>query len=221
MGKKSKGNDNKSKRSENTEEFPSVMVDETASKKTDPDFHSEEVVNENQIEELKIEVTELKEEILRKQADYENFRKRMNRDKEDAIRFANTSLLLDLTTVIDDFSRAIMSAKDSNNSSSLQDGVELIEKQLLGMLERKWGLSRFNSVGELFDPMRHEVLSTEESEDCNESVVLEDYQQGFILHQRVVRPARVRIRKPVNDLDNGSTDVLGENKSSGDQGKGD
>ena len=142
------------------------------------------------------QVAELQDELLRRQADYENFRKRMNRDKEEAIKFANSALLMDLTAVIDDFERALQSSHDSDDVTALRSGLELIEKQFTGMLERKWGLSRFSSAGEPFDPERHEALAQEPSTDHDVATVVEDYQKGFLLHGRVVRAARVRVATP-------------------------
>ena len=148
------------------------------------------------IAELEAENSELKDQYLRKQAEFENFRKRMNRDKEDGIAFANKQLLLDLVTIIDDFERAILSAEESRDFDSFYHGVALIEKQFTGMLERKWGLKRLDSVGEPFDPQKHEALTTEEVADHEESTVLEDYQKGYLLHDKVLRSAKVKVSVP-------------------------
>lgn len=150
----------------------------------------------DRIAELEAENSELKDQYLRKQAEFENFRKRLNRDKEDGIAFANKQLLLDLVTIIDDFERAILSAEESRDFDSFHNGVALIEKQFTGMLERKWGLKRFDSVGEPFDPQKHEALTTEEVADHEESTVLEDYQKGYLLHDKVLRSAKVKVSVP-------------------------
>ena len=136
----------------------------------------------------------------------ENFRKRINRDKEEAIKFANTGLLLDLTAVLDDFQRAISAAGQSEDFPTLHSGIELIEKQLLNTLQRKWGLTRFDSAGHPFDPERHEALATEPSTEHTEATVIEDYQKGYTLHGRVIRAARVRVATPLERAagDNGS-----------------
>ena len=150
-----------------------------------------------QIDQLQDRLVTLEDELLRKQADFENFRKRINRDKEEAIKFANTSLLLDLTAVLDDFQRAISAAGQSEDFANLHSGIELIEKQLLNTLQRKWGLTRFDSAGQPFDPERHEALATEPSAEHTEATVIEDYQKGYSLHGRVVRAARVRVATPL------------------------
>ncbi len=158
------------------------------------------------IEELEEENRTLKDQLLRKQADFENFRKRMFREKEDAIKYANSKLLLDLTGIIDDFERAIQSAENSKDFNSFFEGVSMIEKRMTSMLEKRWGLKRFSSIGETFDPERHEAIAMEESDKYDKSVVLEDYQKGYMLHDRLLRPARVKVSKPVAVLENSEGD---------------
>ena len=103
--------------------------------------------------------------------------------------------------------RAISSAEKGRDFATLHSGIELIEKQLLGTLERKWGLNRFDSAGTPFDPERHEALATEPSPEYSEATVLEDYQKGYTLHGRVIRAARVRVATPLNDTPGtGATD---------------
>ena len=159
------------------------------------------------INELEEENSSLKDQYLRKQADFENFRKRMLRDKEDAIKYANTSLLSDIITIIDDFERAIKAGADAQDVESFRTGIELIEKQFVGMLERKYGLTRFDSEGEEFDPEKHEAITTEPSSEYEDQVVLEDYQKGYMLHDRVLRHAKVKVSVPA---DSGAEAAKGE-----------
>ena len=150
-----------------------------------------------QLVEAKKEIEELKNQYLRKQADFENFRKRMIREKEDSIKFANTTLLNDIISVIDDFERALQSSEDSNDFKAFHSGIELIEKQMINMLETNWGLKRFDSAGEPFDPEKHEALMMEESADVETQTVVEDFMKGYLLHDRVIRHAKVKVAKPV------------------------
>ena len=172
---------------------------ETESSVAHTDAVTELVNLQERIAELEAENSELKDQFLRKQADFENYRKRAIREREEAVRYANQQLLLDLASVIDDFERAIKSAQDSEDFTAFHDGVVLIEKQLTGMLERKWGLSRFDSEGEEFDPQKHEAVSTEPREEHDQSIVLEDYQKGYLLHDRVIRSAKVKVSMPTAD----------------------
>lgn len=155
-----------------------------------------EMTPEQKVEALQQELSDIRDQYLRKQADFENFRKRMFREKEDAIKFANSSLILDLIPIIDDFERAIKSGEGSKDFTSFHQGIELIEKQFIGMLERKWGLKRFSSGGEDFDPEKHQALLMEESEEVDKPTVIEDYQKGYMLHDRVLRHAKVKVHMP-------------------------
>ncbi len=151
---------------------------------------------EERVKTLSAEVADLKDKLLRKQADFENFRKRMLREREDAARYANAALLGDLIGLIDDFERAIHSGEESKDFSSFLQGITMIEKQLVEMLESRWGLKRFVSVGETFDPNRHEAVQRVEGPASSKPTVVEDYQKGYYLHERVLRPARVKVMVP-------------------------
>lgn len=153
------------------------------------------LVKEN--EQLNHELSELKDQYLRKQADFDNFRKRLVRDKEESIQFANKKILEDLVPVIDDFERAIKSSEDSKDFQLLHDGIQLIEKQLVSMLEKKWGLIRFDSLDQEFDPQKHEAVSAEPREGDDGQKVIEEYQKGFLLNDRVLRTAKVKVSMPV------------------------
>jgi molecular chaperone GrpE len=157
---------------------------------------ADETVGADPIVELQNEIAELQDQLLRKQADFDNFRKRMIRDREEAVQFANQQLLLDLTSIIDDFERAVTSVDETTELEAFKNGVALIEKQLIGMLERKWGLMRFDSLGQEFDPQRHEAVTTEPRDDHETSMVLEDYQKGYLLNDRVLRSAKVKVSMP-------------------------
>ncbi|WP_455381660.1 nucleotide exchange factor GrpE [Salinispira pacifica] len=148
------------------------------------------------VAELETENSTLKDQYLRKSAEFENFRKRMQREKEESIAFGNKQLLLDIVPIIDDFERAIRSAEDSKDFDAFHDGVVLIERQFTSMLERKWGLKRFESIGEEFDPSKHEAVTTEEKPEHDSSIVLEDYQKGYLLHDKVLRSAKVKVSLP-------------------------
>ncbi|MDR2097174.1 MAG: nucleotide exchange factor GrpE [Spirochaetaceae bacterium] len=155
---------------------------------------------QNKIEELERKLADLNDQYLRKAADFENFRKRIVKEKQDAVEFANQSLLLDLIAILDDFERAISSADSSAKTGAdfdaFRDGIIMIEKRLLGQLENKWGLKRFESAGMPFDPTRHEALFMEKSAEVSEPVVQEDFAKGYALKDRVVRAAKVKVLMP-------------------------
>lgn len=151
---------------------------------------------------LSIQLADVHDQLLRKTADFDNYRKRMNQEKQKAIEYANESLLLDIIPVMDDFERAIQSAEASEEliglpaGKAMLDGITMIEKQLVSKLENKWGLKRFNSAGEAFDPNRHEAMLMEKSPDIDEPVVQEDFIKGYMLKDRVIRAAKVKVLMP-------------------------
>ncbi|MDR0719898.1 MAG: nucleotide exchange factor GrpE [Treponema sp.] len=149
---------------------------------------------------LESKLAEANDQYLRKAADFENYRKRMIREKQDAVDYANQSLLLDLIQVMDDFERAIKAAETLSQSSpefkNFYEGVSMIEKRLSSQLENKWGLKRFESAGQPFDPNRHEAMMMDKSAGIKEPVVQEEYYKGYTLKERVVRPAKVKVLMP-------------------------
>jgi molecular chaperone GrpE len=145
---------------------------------------------------LAAQLAETRDQLLRRAADFENFRKRVNHEKQMAIEYANQSLLLDIIPIIDDFERALQAAEGSRDFATFLEGVTMIEKRLTSQLESKWGLKRFNSAGEPFDPNRHEALMVEKSPDVSEAIVQEDLIRGYSLKDRVIRAAKVKVLMP-------------------------
>lgn len=175
-----------------------LKAEEKAAEKPAEPVDEAKVLKE-QIQKLEAEKAEMKDQFLRKAADFDNFRKRLIRDKEDAVSFANTSLLTDLIDVLDDFERAEEAAKKSKDFDTLANGVDLIEKRLMGLLEKKWGLTKYVPVNEAFDPEKHEALMMTESPDVKEPTVAEVFQNGYILHGRVIRHAKVKVSMPAKN----------------------
>ena len=157
---------------------------------------------EDKLEELsqKIQALEednaaLKDQMLRQRAEIENYRKRLIREKEDAVNFANTSLISDLLQFIDNLDRAIAAGKDAD-VKALCEGVELIRDQLLGTLEKNWGLEKIDPAGQEFNPDEHEACMAVEDPEVETETVRQTLQTGYKLHSRVIRPAKVQIAKP-------------------------
>jgi molecular chaperone GrpE len=159
---------------------------------------------EAQLADSAAQLADARDQMLRKAADFENFRKRMNREKQDAIDFANQSLLSDLIPILDDFDRALQSAHSgaggsaasSKDFESLYEGVGMIAKRLSAALDSKWGLKGYVSAGEVFDPNRHEALMMEKSSAVDEQIVQMDLVKGYTLKDRVIRSAKVKVLVP-------------------------
>jgi molecular chaperone GrpE len=161
---------------------------------------------EERIAELEIKCAELQDQYLRKAADFDNYRKRMIKEKQDAIDYANSSLLVDLVQVLDDFDRALQSMSataianaDGGHAAALTDGITMIRKQLGGMLESKYGLMYYPSKGTAFDPMIHEAIGSVPSPEVKEPTVADEFVKGYKLKDRVIRVAKVMVQMPVEN----------------------
>lgn len=151
---------------------------------------------QNQIATLKKEAQEASDQLLRRTAELDNFRKRLIRDKEDSIKYANQQILSDLIQIIDNFERAIVSGKEAKDFESFVDGVEMIHSQILSTLDTKYGLKQMESLHQEFDPALHEAIAMVENQEHKEKqIVLEEYQKGYMLSDRVLRPAKVVVSK--------------------------
>jgi molecular chaperone GrpE len=132
---------------------------------------------------------------LRERAELENFRKRMQREKDDLVRFANENLLRELLPVVDNLARAIEHArKDTDNLEGLLEGVNMTLSQCQKILD-KFGVSPVTAVGEPFNPAFHEAMGQLESADYPANTVLQEMQKGYTLNDRLLRPALVLVSK--------------------------
>ena len=137
------------------------------------------------------------ERLLRTTADFENFKKRANRDRDDAIKYANESLIKKLVTVLDNFDMALAAGQNQAGApQSFQAGVAMINQQLRNALVES-GLEEVDATGKVFDPNWHEAVSQQESADVPEGQVLQQLRKGYKLRDRLIRPATVIVaRKP-------------------------
>ena len=157
---------------------------------------SREEILEAKVAELEAANAELKDQMLRRQAELENFRKRLIRDKEEAVQYANESLIRDILGFLDNMDRALVAAKNGGDVNALVEGFEMTQNQLLSTLDKNWGLKAIESVGQEFDPSLHEACMMAIDESLDKETVLEEFQKGYTLHGRVVRPSKVKIGKP-------------------------
>ena len=157
---------------------------------------SREEILEAKVAELEAANAELKDQMLRRQAELENYRKRLIRDKEEAVQYANESLIRDILGFLDNMDRALAAAKNGGDINALIEGFEMTQNQLLSTLDKNWGLKGIDSVGQEFDPSLHEACMMAIDESLDKETVLEEFQKGYTLHGRVVRPSKVKIGKP-------------------------
>jgi len=148
-----------------------------------------------QLENLEKEKADLSDRLLRTVAEFDNYRKRVSREKEDLIKFGNEKFALDLLPVVDNFERSLEQARNAREIEPVIEGIEMILKQFTTTLE-KFHIKPFASIGEPFDPEKHEAMAQQEHEEYDENTVIEEYQKGYFLKERLLRPARVIVSKP-------------------------
>ncbi len=144
------------------------------------------------------QINELKDKLIRNQADTENYKKRLLKDKEDAVKYANTALVKDLLGPLDDFSRALEAAKNSDNVEAIREGVSMIEDRIYTLLKTNWGLEVIEEANVPFNPNEHEACMMEVSDDAKEETVQLVLQKGYKVNGRVVRSAKVKVLKPAD-----------------------
>ena len=157
--------------------------------------------NIRELQALAAKSDEYRDQLLRTAADLDNYKKRAAREKQEAIKFANESLLAKLIPVLDNFDMALAAVSTaqsetapSANTDSLQQGVSMIQQQLRQALADA-GLEEINATGQPFDPNYHEAVSQQESPDVPEGHVLQQLRKGFKLRERLLRPATVIVAK--------------------------
>ena len=155
---------------------------------------SRAVTPEETISRLQAEISAQKDQTLRDRADLENTRKRLQREKEDAVRYANTRLLETLLPILDNFELGMMEAKRTSEGSAVLIGMSMVQKQLESFLTDN-GLQSIEATGQKFDPNLHEALGEEPSGEVPEGQVIRVQRKGYKLRDRLIRPASVFVSK--------------------------
>jgi molecular chaperone GrpE len=145
-----------------------------------------------ELDELRAQLAEKQDQLLRALAEADNVRRRAQRDREDYVRYANESLMRDLIPALDNLDRALAAARAEGGPSALREGVELIQRELLKVLERA-GVTRYSALGAPFDPTRHEAVARVVHPAAAPNTVVDEMLPGYLLHNRVLRAALVSV----------------------------
>ncbi|MBU0467793.1 MAG: nucleotide exchange factor GrpE [Candidatus Omnitrophica bacterium] len=152
-------------------------------------------VKESEYKRLENEIAEYKDKHLRLYAEFENVRKRMERDKMEFAKYANVGLIAEFLEILDNLERTIAAAKAKHQDyDAFEKGVEMVMKQIYEMLKKN-GVKPIDAKGKAFDPHCHEALLQEETDEVDEGIVLEEFQKGYSLQDRIVRTAKVKLSK--------------------------
>lgn len=162
----------------------------------------EEEINEmeklqNEINQLKEEVNQWKDKFLRKMAEFDNYKKRVEQDQIQLIKFANEKLIKDLLPVIDDFERTLTFSKDELKNNSILQGVEMVYNKLMKILS-DYGLKKIDALNQPFDFNYHEALLQVPKDGVEPLTVIEEVEKGYILNDKVIRHSKVIVSSEMN-----------------------
>jgi molecular chaperone GrpE len=148
---------------------------------------------QTQVDLLAREKAALYDQLLRRAAEFENYRRRVERERTDAYQRARVEVLLEFLPVVDNFERALSSLEDSGgDAEALRQGVELIHKQFKDALT-KFGLEPVDAIGQTFDPHLHEAVTIEATDKHKENTVIEEFQRGYKIGDKLLRPSKVKV----------------------------
>ena len=177
-----------------------VSIDENGTEEEDDLVELDPVkILEKDLLDVKNELTEQKDKFVRLQAETDNFRKRLSREKEEFSQYANERLFKELLPIFDNFERAL--EDPSSDIKSFKEGLEMILKQFSSFLEKE-KVEPIEAIGKKFNPMIHEVLTSEESSENEENTIISQFVKGYTINNRVIRPSQVVIsKKPSVELE--------------------
>lgn len=174
------------------------IIEEEASAEQERAASKEETVPASELKACRDELAQMKDQFLRARADMENYRRRMQRDKEEMAKFANEKILKEILPVVDNLDRAIAHAREhedkDSRDSSLLDGVEMTQRQLHKVLE-KYNVVPIDALEKPFDSASHEAMGQMERDDYPPNTVVEEMQKGYTLNERLLRPSMVMVSK--------------------------
>ena len=169
---------------------------ENAAEQSEEVEEKKEETPEEKIAALEKENAELKDQLLRRAADFDNYRKRMIKEKQETYDYANAALLSDLLDSLDNFDRTIDAAKDAKDVKSIADGIKMINNSLVKMLEDKYGLVGYGKEDDEFNPDEHEAIGRMEDEKAKKETLAQVYLKGYKLKDKVIRHAKVMVKVP-------------------------
>jgi len=197
MGKRIDIQDDTELEAAEAEDLPEVKNEKDSQPQTGDAQAPKEDELANQLSAAKQEAQEHYDRLLRVSADYENYKKRTSREMKDLVKYANERLIKEVLTIVENLERAIASAPDDD---PLAQGVNLTLNETLKILDRHH-VAPIKSLGEPFDPNFHQAMMQEEVDDQPPNTVVKELQKGYMIHDRLLRPALVAVSKAKNNAD--------------------
>jgi molecular chaperone GrpE len=162
---------------------------------------------EDELETAKNDAKESYDRFIRLSAEFENYKKRLSRERDEFRKFANEALIKEILSVVDNLERAIESAENESENNCVVEGVDMTHKEILKVLE-KFNAKPIKAFGEPFDPNFHQAVMNEETDEYKENTVIRELQKGYLLHDRLLRPAMVVVSTA--KMKNGGDDSVNE-----------
>jgi len=181
---------------ENEEQVAPAAAEETPTAAA-PEVDEKESLRQA-LEKAQAEAKDYLDQLLRSRADYANYKRRVEQEKQELIRYGNANLIAQLLPVLDDFERAFLTAPSGLDKLTWVEGIALVHRKLQLILEKE-GLKPIQANGQKFNPMEHEAIAYEERTDVEDGIILAEVQKGYKLGDRVLRPTLVRVAKQVNE----------------------
>lgn len=163
--------------------------------------NQEELLQEKELEELKKKASERDEyhdKWLKVHAEYENTRRRLEKEKTDHIKFANEDIISRLFPIMDNFDMAFAAMEKAEDKAAVMEGIKLVQKEFHRVLEQN-GVERIETKGAKFDPNLHEAVNAVETEEYPDDMIIEEVRPGYLLNKRLLRPAQVVVAKNHKD----------------------
>jgi len=182
-----------------------VTEDTNAQEIADAAPEDEEQDLEKKLEQAEEEARAAHDRLLRVSAEFDNYKKRTRREIDDFRKYANEALIKELLGVVDNLERAVESSKEASENSQLLEGVNLTLKEILKIFE-KFNVKPIEALEKEFDPAVHQAMLQEASEDHAENTVIREFQKGYTIHDRLLRPAMVVVSKAAASPGNGNGD---------------
>lgn len=189
---------------QNSEKSDSEKESDKAEKKEET-VEDKLAAAEKKIAALEAEKKDLNDQVLRRAADFDNYRKRMLQEKQEAFDYANTNLLTDLLDSLDNFERTVDAASSAKDPKSIADGVKMVAKNLVNILENKYNLVSYGAKGDSFDPDIHQAIGSSKG-PVKAPVLADVYLKGYKLKDRVIRHAKVMVTMPEDEKKDGESD---------------
>jgi len=172
------------------QEIKEEEIQENEEKKEEIQEPEEEESDDDTVKQLEETISQYKDKMQRMQADFENYKKRSEKEKGEFVKYANEGLILKVLEAYEDLERALEVKEDKN----LREGVELIYKKMTKILEDE-GVEEIETEHQKFDPYKHEALMTENNEDYENNEIIQDLQKGYTLNSKVIRYSKVKVCK--------------------------